>query len=427
MLLTEKEGKARNSRVQPTVTPHLSRRSMGHARLAAIAVRTAGAGLPAALLLLLAGCSDVPNSVDPISWWHSMEGGAIAQDRPPPPNPKAPFPHLANAPQRPAGMSDSEWADLQAALTAQGANAHQYAADNPIPTMPTSPAATTLPVKAPAPAPAKAAPAPVATAAQAPAESQADADAIRRLAAAQGPNGSTAGLPSASTVAAATAASQAPATTAAAGTSVTFGGPDQPQGAQKAPPPGPQAVPVNAAGQPVQGKAVGTHYTFFDPNNGLSVPGANAPVVQPDEAHPPALPDSVPAPASVPGFSIPTVPSTYVPPKVLPQPAPYVAPPPLPPVPPLAIAFPRGSAVLSARMKQALLQLVAAHQTARIAVTGFGDAASDALTDQSAAMPLALERSRAITVQLMADGLSAHALVPSAQAIGQGGLARLVE
>ncbi|MCB8881572.1 hypothetical protein ACELLULO517_15085 [Acidisoma cellulosilytica] len=393
----------------------------------AIASRLGAITAPAGLLLLLAGCSDVPNSIDPVSWWHNMEGGAIAQDRPPPPNPKAPFPHLAAAPKRPAGMPDAEWADLKAALTAQGANAHQYAADNPIPTLPTTPANGAAQTPKPAPVPAKP-PAAAVTAAQAPTDSAADMAAIQRLENAQGPNGSNAGLASAKTVAAATAATQAPASASASnGTSVTFGGPDQPQNAQKAPPPGPQSLPVNAAGQPEQGKSVGTHYTYFDPNNGLSVPGALGPVAQPDEAHPPALPTSIPAPAAVPGFAIPALPSTYVPPKVLPQPAPYVAPAPLPPVPPLALSFPPRSAVLSAPMKRALLQLVYSRQTARIAVTGYGDAASETLADQSAAMPLALERSRAITVQLMADGLPADALVPSAQALGQGGLARLVD
>ena len=427
MLLTDYEGKAGTSRVQATVSLGLSRGSASRSRLYASVARLGRSAAPAALLLLLAGCSDVPNSIDPVSWWHNMEGGAIAQDRPPPPNPHAPFPHLANAPTRPAGMGDAEWADLKAALASQGANAHQYAADNPIPTLPQTPAAGAPANGAPAatkPAPAKAV-APATQAAQAPAESAADAAAIQRLANAQGPAGSTnTGMASAKTVAAATAATQAPASSSP-GTSVTFGGPDQPQ--KTAPSPGPQTVPVNAAGQPVQGKAVGTHYTFFDPNNGLSVPGATAPVVQPDEAHPPALPDGVPAPPAVAGFAIPTVPSTYAAPKHLPQPAPYIAPAPLPPVPPVAVAFPPRSAVLSAPMKRALLKLVQQHQTARIAVTGYGDATSDTLADQSAAMPLALERSRAITVQLIADGMPARTLVPTAQALGQGGLARLVD
>jgi hypothetical protein len=42
-------------------------------------------------------------------------------------------------------------------------------------------------------------------------------------------------------------------------------------------------------------------------------------------------------------------------------------------------------------------------------------------------MPLALERARAMTVQLMADGVSTQGLTTQARALGSGGLARLVE
>jgi hypothetical protein len=382
--------------------------------------------------MLLAGCSDVPNSINPVSWWHGLEGGAIAQDRPPPPNPHAPFPHIAAAPARPAGMPDWEWQALQATLASQGAAAHQYAAQNPIPTLPQS-AATTTPAAAAKPAaqPSAAQPAAAATSPSRPAnqaasaQSQADADAIRRLAAAQGPGGSPSGLPPQSTVNAATAATQAPAQ-ATSGSSLTFGAPEGQQPGSTSP--GPQNVPVYPNGQPeTGGSTVTSKYKFFDPNNGLSVPGALGAVAQPDEAHPPPVPTSVPAPPSVAGFAIPTVPSTYAPPKALPQPAPYIPPPPLPDVPPVPIAFAPHSAVLTPPMKRALLPLVAGHAGARIAVTGYGDAASEALADQSAAMPLALERARAITVQLIAYGLPPADLVPSAQALGQGGLARLVD
>jgi hypothetical protein len=399
---------------------------------------------PAALLLLLAGCSDVPNSVNPVSWWHGLEGGEIAKDRPPPPNPKAPFPHIAAAPTRPAGMPDWEWRDLQVTLASQGAAAHQYAAENPIPTLPSSTAAAAAappaaPTKPVSPPPQAAAPSPQAASQPAAAQSNAaqsnaDAEAIRRLAAAPGPAGSSSSLPPQSTLNAATSAAQAPAQTTGAGTtttsSLTFGGPDQQQTSTSS---GPRNVPVNETGQPVAGssaagsQAVGTKYSFFDANNGLSVPGATGPVAQPDEAHPPPVPTSVPAPPAVPGFAIPTVPSTYAPPKALPQPAPYAPPPALPNVPPVAISFPPRSAVLTPPMQHALIDLIVGRQGARIAVTGYGDATSDALADQQAAMPLALERMRAITVQLLTHGMPAADLVPSAEARGQGGLARLVD
>ncbi|GAB0117048.1 OmpA family protein [Acidisoma sp. 7E03] len=370
-----------------------------------------------ALLLLLGGCSAAPKSINPVSWWHGLEGGAIAEDRPPPPKANAPFPHIAAAPTRPAGMPDWEWQELQKTLAAQGAAAHQYAAENPIPTLPQAPGATgsaaatpSQPATKPAAAPAQ----PAATTAAAP--SAADQDAIRRLAAAQGPAGAAVSTPPAATVAAASAASGQPATAGGAGSQVTLAAPDStPTGS------GPAQVPVNGSGQ------VATSYKAFDANNGLSIPGALSPVAQPDEAHPPPVPTSVPAPAQVPGFAIPAVPSTYVPPKAVAQPAPYVPPPPLPNVPPVPVAFLPGSAILSPPMQHALANLAQSRQGNRIAVIGFGDAADSALADQRAALPLALERARAITVQLMADGVPPAQLATAAAAQGRGGLARLVD
>lgn len=415
MLLTASEGKARCPRVQPTV---MTGRPLARAR--------AVAGLGAAALLLgLAGCSDVPNQANPVSWWHSLEGGAIAQNRPPPPNPTAPFPHIANAPTRPAGMPDREWAQLSAALAAQRAAAQHYAAQNPIPTLPATPATAAKPAAAP-PAVAAAAPAPAQASAPqtaaAAAQSAATAAEIARLAAAPGPAGSQpASLP---TGAVATATANAGNNSNAA---LTFSGPTAPPSTT-----GPASVPISGAtpapGSPNPGGPVaGTRYSYFDPNNGLSIPGALGPVAQPDEAHPPPVPTSVPVPPTVPGFAIRTIPSTYTPPPALPQPAPYVPPTPLPHVPPVPVQFAPHSAVLTPPMQRALLNLVQARQGARLAVTGFGDAASASIVDQAAAMPLALERARALQVQLLTDGLPPQTVSTDAQALGSGGLARLVD
>lgn len=404
MFPTEKEGMPRCGRVQPT-----GRTASAHAIARAIALRGGAAPAAALMLLLLAGCSATPKAINPVSWWHGLEGGTIAQDRPPPPKANAPYPHIAAAPARPAGMPDWEWRDLQATLAAQGAAANKYAAQNPIPTLPPVAGQTPPPAAAqPAPMPAK----PAAAAASAP--SAADQDAIRRLAAAQGPAGSAASAPPPETVAAATAAAAAP--TPASGSAVTLD-----SSSATATGKGPAEVPVNASGQ------AETQYKVFDPGNGLSVPGALSPIAQPDEAHPPPVPTSVPAPAQVPGFAIPALPSTYTPPKAVPQPAPYVPPAPLPNVPPIPVVFAPGSAILSPPMQRALRDFAQARQGTRIAIVGFGNATSDSVEAQAAAMPLALERARAITVQLMADGVPTDHLVTTAQAQGQGGLARLVD
>ena len=388
MLLTDEEGKARSRRVQPTVTSHQP-----------------GAVLGLALLLVLGGCSDVPNRVNPVSWWHDLEGGQIAQYRPPPPNPNAPFPKIADQPARPAGMPDWEWSQLSATLAATRASAQTYAAANPIPTLPQTPAPPPPVARRKPVAAAVAPPAAPADAAQ----SAATAAEIARLAAAPGPAGSQTPPPPSAAVATATANAGNTSTSA-----LTFQGPSA-----KPPSSGPQSVPIR--------DAAGDKVSYFDPSNGLSIPGALDPVEQPDEAHPPPVPASVPSPPAVPGFAIRSVPSTYMAPVPVPQPAPYVPPAPLPAVAPVPIRFAAHSAVLTPPMQKALLTLLQSAQGAHIAVTGFGDAASVAIPDQAAAMPLALERARAMVVQLTAYGARPRGISAGAQALGSGGLARLVD
>jgi hypothetical protein len=435
MLLTDSEGKARWPRVQPIVTPHqpgaerrdqraAERRDQRAAervdrraaeRVDRRAYRLAGLSL----LLVLSGCSDVPDQINPVSWWHHLEGGAIAQGRPPPPNANAPFPKIANQPTRPVGMPDWEWKQLSGALAAQRAQAQTYAAQNPIPTLP--PAAGQ-----PAAAPPRPSPEPAAPPATPPADtgqSAATAAEIARLAAAQGPAGSQTPAPSAAAVATATANAGNTSTSA-----LTFQGPS-------ARPPsstGPQSEPIRdiaaTPGSPNPGGAsAGTNISYFDPSNGLSIPGALSPVEQPDEAHPPPLPASVPRPPAVPGFAVSTIPTTYVAPVPLPEPAPYVPPGPLPGVGPVPIQFAPHSAVLTPPMQKALLTLAQARQSARIDVTGFGDAPGPSISAQAAAMPLALERARAMVVQLMADGVAVTGIDAGARALGSGGLARLAD
>jgi outer membrane protein OmpA-like peptidoglycan-associated protein len=435
MLLTDSEGKARWPRVQPIVTPHqpgaerrdqraAERRDQRAAervdrraaeRVDRRAYRLAGLSL----LLVLSGCSDVPDQINPVSWWHHLEGGAIAQGRPPPPNANAPFPKIANQPTRPVGMPDWEWKQLSGALAAQRAQAQTYAAQNPIPTLP--PAAGQ-----PAAAPPRPSPEPAAPPATPPADtgqSAATAAEIARLAAAQGPAGSQTPAPSAAAVATATANAGNTSTSA-----LTFQGPS-------ARPPssaGPQSEPIRDAtttpGSPKPGGAsAGTNISYFDPSNGLSIPGALSPVAQPDEAHPPPVPESVPRPPPVPGFAISTIPSTYVAPVPLPEPAPYVPPAPLPAARPVPIRFAPHSAVLTPPMQKALLTLAQARGAAHIEVTGFGDAPGPSIGAQAAAMPLALERTRAMVVQLMADGVAVTGINAGARALGSGGLARLAD
>ena len=87
--------------------------------LAAVALATAA---PAAALLL-SGCSTTSKSVNPVDWWHSLEGGRIAAQRPPPPNADAPYPGLDTIPPRPAPTDTAALGKISGALLTERANA----------------------------------------------------------------------------------------------------------------------------------------------------------------------------------------------------------------------------------------------------------------------------------------------------------------
>ncbi|MBO0711628.1 MAG: hypothetical protein J2P47_10175, partial [Acetobacteraceae bacterium] len=89
------------------------------------------------LLAPVCGCSSLPGSVNPVDWWHGLEGGVIAEQRPPPPGADEPYPNLATVPARPAAPDRQRMGQISAALTEARANA-QFAAS----TMPIQPAAS---------------------------------------------------------------------------------------------------------------------------------------------------------------------------------------------------------------------------------------------------------------------------------------------
>ena len=91
--------------------------------------------------LLLTGCASVPSSLNPVSWWHNLQGGKIAEDRPPPPGADQPYPNLASVPAKPAEPDRAAMANLANALIADRANAQRQAAAAPVPD-PSSPTAS---------------------------------------------------------------------------------------------------------------------------------------------------------------------------------------------------------------------------------------------------------------------------------------------
>jgi hypothetical protein len=99
----------------------------------AVQHRAPRAAASTAALLLLAGCASIPSSINPVSWWHDLQGGAVAQDRPPPPGATDPYPNLASVPSKPEQSDPKARAAVADALVADRANAQYAAAQAPLP------------------------------------------------------------------------------------------------------------------------------------------------------------------------------------------------------------------------------------------------------------------------------------------------------
>jgi outer membrane protein OmpA-like peptidoglycan-associated protein len=289
---------------------------------------------PPLLALLLSGCGNAP-SLDPVSWWHQMEGGPIAQDRPPPPNSTAPYPNLLSVPDRPPPPNTAVHAQIQQGLISDRANAVYEDQVQPIPTQPGAPA--------------------------------------RSTAAPGGEEATNASLPAAN-----------------------------------APPPSPQVVaPRQAPVTPVTAAA-------------LPPPPPGAGALQPVGPSP-EMPVSPPPPPDIAG--LPIAPTTPTQPPVAPPPVAA----PLPPSAPVAIGFPANSAVLSETANGTVRKLATSRGSRNVLVTGYGDAASVDPATQAAALPLGLDRARAVAAALRADGVPSNAIRITAEPLGSGAAARLVQ
>ena len=143
--------------------------------------------LPALLigsLVGLAGCGDrlerfyssrLPFDT-PIDWWHQLQGGVIAEERPPPPNADQPYASIDQIPARPTPTSAATRAALSARLANERGVITRQAAQDPLtafkPAVPPAPQADAPPMAqieaasaAPAPRVAAPLPAPAAPAA----------------------------------------------------------------------------------------------------------------------------------------------------------------------------------------------------------------------------------------------------------------------
>jgi outer membrane protein OmpA-like peptidoglycan-associated protein len=402
---------------------------------------------------LLAGCSSVPASINPVSWWHNMEGGAIAKQRPPPPGANEAYPNLATVPAKPEPPDQKAMEAITQGLVADRAHAEYMAAAAPLPD-PSSPAASpalfgqgTLPPPPPAsasstsasaaggPAPVASASLPAVTAPPAPSgPPPAPSPAPRR------PVESTPLAPLASAAPPAQMATAGPTPgAAAAGASPgnspppaspgTATPPPSPANATAAPPP---VAPASVAAAPSRNApsappgAAATQQTASALSPATPAPNPNAPLAPPGaavtppaaSAPPPPIPTAPPAPPRLSGPGAPAVAMASASPPLAPAPQAANA---------ITVEFVTGSTALPPGAADVLKGVAAQRGKAVVAVTGYGDATSSDPDAQSAALSLGLSRAQAVANALTADGVPATAVRVGAEAGGRGASVRLVQ
>lgn len=106
-------------------------------------------GLP--ILLLVAGCAHHDVVDTPVSWWHQLEGGAIAQQRPPPPGVDDPYPKIGTTPAAAPQVASIELRrSLTAGLVEQRNLSMRLNAHDPLPPPVVAPVRTKTPAAVPA-------------------------------------------------------------------------------------------------------------------------------------------------------------------------------------------------------------------------------------------------------------------------------------
>jgi len=127
---------------------------MGKAERGTAGTRSLLSGLP--VLVLLAGCGHRDVIDTPVSWWHGLEGGAIADQRPPPPGIDDPYPKIGTTP---AAAPQVASLDLRHSVTAQLVEQRNLSArlntHDPLPPPVAVPARTAAPVPPAVPNPAQ--------------------------------------------------------------------------------------------------------------------------------------------------------------------------------------------------------------------------------------------------------------------------------
>ncbi len=367
---------------------------------------------------LLPGCGQQAGIDGPVQWWHSLEGGTIAENRPPPPGVGQPYPIVGTVPPRPALPDAATRVQQTDRLAAQREQAARAVTRAPLPAVGAAiqQALASEGIGVPAETPGSTSPKGGTSAAGAPAV----------------------GTPVSVVPAPAPGPAQSGATTvgaAAAGSSAApTPGTPAPTGPQAGPEPATASATLSAADAPVR------------PPPGLAGSTAKLGVPADERATPQQL---VALDAAAPAAGVPLLVAGR-------QAGDGVALPAVATIPPLAPAFEAYSAVpapvlrldgadplpLSRRGtpvrfepgtatllpdQAGVLRALASHRAAAsVAVVGYGDPAADTPDAQSEALLLALRRAQAMAAVLGTYGVPASAIRISAEAFGHGGAVRVL-
>jgi outer membrane protein OmpA-like peptidoglycan-associated protein len=90
--------------------------------------------------LLPSACAKLPETTNPVTWWHDLQGGAIAEQRPPPPGVGMPYPNLGTVPPKPTPPDPATRQRISSALLQDRSNAQYVASLAPIALPPRPPA-----------------------------------------------------------------------------------------------------------------------------------------------------------------------------------------------------------------------------------------------------------------------------------------------
>ena len=105
------------------------------------AARAVGACVALCTAGFLAACASGP-VLAPIDWWHDLQGGAIAEQRPAPPGSMDPYPLISSVPPQPAAVDRAALAATNRDLRQARAEAEDLSARFPVaPALPAAPPA----------------------------------------------------------------------------------------------------------------------------------------------------------------------------------------------------------------------------------------------------------------------------------------------